>query len=167
MKFNIYLVGNQIFSNAQKAISIQDSKKYGELKQGKVIYSPFEVLYLVEMKNAEAYYKDKLISEGGLIEILSKKDREFYIKYIVFRDLRKKGQIIKTGLKFGAEFRVYDKKSPHAKWIVYPIKQSEKIKWGEFIAKNRIAHSIAKKLLIAIVDSEENIIYYEISWIKP
>ena len=89
------------------------------------------------------------------------------VEYGVFNDLRKKGYIVKTGLKFGEEFRVYEKNNLHAKWIVYPIKQSENIKWKEFIAKNRIAHSIAKKLLIAIVDSEENIIYYEISWIKP
>lgn len=174
MKFQIYLIGNKIFSNSQKAISIQNLKKLGELKQGKIIYSPYEAFYLFETGNAEIIYNNKLISEDKLIKILSKKDKEFYAKYIVFRDLRKKGYIVKTGSKFGEEFRVYccpknqkDSLIPaHAKWIVYPARESEKIHWKDFIAKNRIAHATAKKLLIAIVDSEEDIIYYEVNWMK-
>lgn len=166
MKFPIYLIENKIFSNSQKAVSLQNSKKYGELKQGKVIYSPFEAFYLFEIGNAEILFNNKSISEDKLIKILSKKNKDFMVKSAVFNNLRKKGYVVKSGLKFGEEFRVYEKNNLHAKWIVYPIKQSEKIKWSDFIAKNRIAHSIAKKLLIAIIDSEENIIYYEVDWIK-
>ena len=54
----------------------------------------------------------------------------------------------------------------HAKWLVYPIKQSEKSNWNEFISKNRIAHSTGKKILLALVDSEDNVLFYEIDWKK-
>jgi len=36
-------------------------------------------------------------------------DKKIQIKYPVFKDLREKGYIVKTALKFGADFRIYDK----------------------------------------------------------
>ena len=85
--------------------------------------------------------------------------------------MRNRGYIVKTALKFGADFRVYDKgKKPgktHAKWVVFVDHESKKINWNEFSAKNRVAHSTKKKLLLAIVDEESSVSYYEVSWIRP
>jgi tRNA-intron endonuclease len=39
--------------------------------------------------------------------------------------------------------------------------------WHDFSAKNRIAHSTKKNLLIAIVDEEGDVSYYEVSWKRP
>ena len=171
-KFPIYIAEHRIFSNSQKAQEIQNSKNLGEKTQGKVIYSPFEAFFLVETQKAQALNTktNKSLKEQELITLLSKKNKDFLIKYLVFKALKNKGYIVKTGSKFGAEFRVYDKSikfgSKHAKYLVYPIKQSEKSNWNEFISKNRIAHSTGKKLLLAIVDSEDNVLFYEIDWLK-
>ncbi len=220
-KFPLYISGERIFSNSQKAINLQDRTKLGELKEGKVIYSVFEALYMLEAKKAEIINlkNNKKLSEASLISIFSKKDRDFHTKFIVFKYLKNKGYVVKTGLKFGEEFRVYcnPKKSsalsksrdfepidnppnkvtlnrgfsiyptpnkgdtikgieyikdflacpPHAKWIVFPISSNEKIHPKELISKSRITHSTGKKLLLAIVDSEEDISFYEIDWVKP
>src|SRR3989338_9057270 len=76
-----------------------------------------------------------------------------------------------TALKFGAEFRVYDKGyrpgAAHARWILYTAKEYEKLSWHDFAAKNRIAHSAKKNLLLAIVDDEGDVSYYEVSWLRP
>lgn len=165
--FQIHLVSGKLLSNSQKAISLSNSKKLGEIVNKQVIFSPFETLYLTESRKVQILKNNKQISENQLIKLFSKKDKDFFIKYIIFKELRKKGYIVKTGLKFGAEFRVYEKKSQHAKWIVFPIKQSENINLREFISLNRITHSTAKKLLIAIIDSEESVSFYETDWIKP
>jgi tRNA-intron endonuclease len=73
-------------------------------------------------------------------------------------------------LKFGADFRVYDKGAKlgqkHAKWLVFVEREANKLTWHEFSAKNRVAHSTKKKLLLAIVDEEGDVSYYEVSWIK-
>lgn len=170
-KFPIYIAGDRIFSNSQKALEIQNSKNLGEKAQGKVIYSPFEAFFLVETQKAQALNTktNKYLKEHELITILSKKHKDFQINYQVFKALKSKGYLVKTGSKFGAEFRVYDNinsMNKHARWLVYPIKQSEKSNWNEFISKNRIAHSTGKKLLLAIVDSEDNVLFYEIDWMK-
>ncbi len=97
-------------------------------------------------------------------------DLRIQIKYPVYKDLREKGYVIKTALKFGADFRVYDKGErpgkKHAKWIVFVDHESKKITWHEFSAKNRVAHSTKKNLLLAIADEENDITYYEVKWIR-
>lgn len=176
-KFPIYIAGDRIFSNSQKALELQNTKNLGEKALGKVIYSPFEAFFLVETQKANIINlkTNKSMKEHELITVLSKKHRDFLTKYLVFKALKNKGYSVKTGSKFGAEFRVYcnSKKSrdfsacpQHAKWLVYPIKQSEKSNWNEFISKNRISHSTGKKLLLAIVDNEDNVLFYEIDWMK-
>ncbi|VVB78185.1 tRNA-splicing endonuclease [uncultured archaeon] len=168
-KFPIYLTGDRIFSNSGKAIELQNSKNLGEKIQGKVIYSIFEALYLVETGKSEIFNikTNKRLKEEQILNAFSKHSKEFQVQYAVFKKLRQKGYVVKTGSKFGSEFRVYDNSmNKHAKWLIYPVKQSEKSNWNDFISKNRIAHGAGKKILLAIVDSEENVIFYEIDWIK-
>ena len=85
--------------------------------------------------------------------------------------MRNRGYIIKTALKFGADFRVYDRGvkpgEDHAKWIVYPVHESSTLTWYEFSAKNRVAHSTRKKLLVGCVDEESDVTYWEIAWKRP
>jgi tRNA-intron endonuclease len=97
--------------------------------------------------------------------------RNFWISYCAYKNLRSRGYIVKTALKFGAEFRVYDKGikpgEDHAKWIVFPVHESETLTWYDFSAKNRVSHSTRKNLLIAVVDDEDDVTYYEVKWVKP
>ena len=95
-KFPIYLSGERIFSNSEKAISLQETKKLGELKEGKVIYSSFEALYIIEKHVARfiSLNKSKEFSENELISLLSKKDKGFHTKFIIFKYLKNKSNVI-------------------------------------------------------------------------
>lgn len=169
-KIRAIFCGGMIYSNKKEAFYLYEKSRFGEVKEGKIFYSFPEALYLLERKKLEIYEKNKKINFDKLLEKIRKIDKRIYIKYIVFKDLRDKGYIVKTALKFGANFRVYEKGikpgEKHSKWILYPIKETEILRWDEFAAKNRVAHSTKKNLLIAIVDEENDINYYEISWKK-
>ncbi len=171
-KIKAYLIGNIISSNSEEAVSLCEKSCFGEPVGGKIQYSPSEVLFLSEKDKIEVFSsKNKKVSKKDLLEKLRRIDKKIQIKYQVFRDLRERGYIVKTALKFGAEFRVYEKGfkpgDEHAKWIVFTDYESGKINWHEFSAKNRIAHSTKKSLLLAIVDEEGDVSYYEVKWIKP
>ncbi len=166
----IYSASN-ISSNSQKAMSLFGDKRYGEKKQDKIIYSIYEALYLLETEKLILQHKNKKLNFQDLLKKAEKQDKKAWIKYLVFRDMRQRGYIIKTALKFGADFRVYDKgKQPgqeHAKWILFPVSENENLTWHEFSAKQRVAHSTKKNLLIAVVDEEEDITFYECKWLRP
>ncbi len=165
------LQGDKITSVSPEAFSLYEKSRFGEKKENKVEYSGVEALFLLSKKKLEIFSANKSLSEESLIKKLRKKDKKIETKLAVFSDLRKKGYILKTALKFGAEFRVYSPKTfpgeAHAKWILLTVKESDALKWHEFTAKTRVAHSTKKNLLIGIVDEEDSVSYYEISWIRP
>jgi tRNA splicing endonuclease len=55
----------------------------------------------------------------------------------------------------------------HARWILYTVRESDISNWHDFAAKNRVAHSTKKALLIAVVDDESDVSYYECLWLRP
>ncbi len=169
-KIKAQLIGKIISTNESEAFSLQKKSFFGEKKGEKIQYTLSEALFLVEKNKIEIYSRNKKIPKTELFKKFQRIDKKFSIKYPVFKDLRIKGYIIKTALKFGADFRVYEKsKKPgktHAKWIVFTEHESKKLSWQEFSAKNRVAHSTKKNLLLAILDEEGDITYYEVKWVK-
>ncbi len=165
------LVSGKVSSNSIEAFSLFEKERFGERTGEKITYSLFECVYLVENKKMQiSDSKDKEIKLKDIIKRFEKSDKNFLTKYVVFKDLRKKGNLVKSALKFGAEFRVYEAGSnigeEHAKWILFCLSEHDKISVRDFSAKNRVAHSTNKKLLIAIVDDEEDVSYYEARWLK-
>ena len=144
-KIQAYLLGQIISSNTSEAKFLNKKSSFGEAVQEKIHYSLPEALFLVEKLKMEIYVQSKKISTRELLNKLRRIDKRIQIKYPVFKDLREKGYIVKTALKFGADFRIYEKGSKpgkkHAKWIVFVDHESSKLTWHEFSAKNRVAHS--------------------------
>ncbi len=170
-KIQSYMLGGIVSSNSEEAFTLYKKSNFGENIGEKIQYSPSEVIFLVEKKKMEVSSTKKKLSKEELMNKFKRKDNKIETKYLVFKDLREKGYTVKTALKFGAEFRVYEKNSrpgkSHARWIVFTDEETRRFNWHEFSSKNRVAHSTKKRLLIAIVDSEGGIVYYEIKWIKP
>ena len=170
-KIQAHIIGEIISSNASEAHALYKKSCFGEPVRGKIQYSLSETLFLLEKNKIEVFSRNKKIPEKELINKFKRIDKKIQIKYPVFKDLREKGYVMKTALKFGADFRVYDKGvkpgKKHAKWIVFADHESKRLTWPEFSAKNRVAHSTKKNLLLAIVDEEGDITYYEVKWVKP
>ncbi|MEK6855297.1 MAG: tRNA-intron lyase [Nanoarchaeota archaeon] len=166
-----YFVGDNMVSNSSGAYSFYEKSRLGEKKNGRIEYSNIEALYLVFNGSMKLFAGKKMISADLLLQKLKRKDKKIETKLAVFSDLRRKGYIVKTALKFGAEFRVYGKGikpgEGHAQWILHCAKESDNLKWHEFAAQNRVAHSTKKNLLVAIVDDEDDVSYYEARWMKP
>jgi tRNA-intron endonuclease len=144
----------------------------GLLDDGRVQLSPIEAAYLTAKKRTQLVNaKGRAVSLDAFITQVRKKDKDFWTRYAAFKDLRDRGYVVKTALKFGADFRVYDRGvkpgEDHARWIVYPVSEHKALTWREFSSKNRVAHSTKKNLLISVVDDEGDVSYWEVGWLRP
>ncbi|MBI2577120.1 tRNA-intron lyase [Candidatus Woesearchaeota archaeon] len=159
--------------NSNEARELYNQSRFGTLLENqKVQLSLLEALYLLEKGKLEVLdLKNKVITFDSFLNKAKKLESHFWVRYCVFRDMRNRGYIIKTALKFGADFRVYERGvkpgEDHAKWVVYPVHEASSLTWYEFAAKNRVAHSTRKRLLLAIVDEEADVTYYECRWTRP
>tara|TARA_Y100000310_G_C20648734_1_gene798177 strand:- start:916 stop:1509 length:594 start_codon:yes stop_codon:yes gene_type:complete len=171
---NAYLAEERVLTEiSDYSRELYNQSRYGTLlDDGKVQLSLIEGAYLIEKKKLIVHnLRNKVIEFDSFIKKAQKLIPSFWIKYCVFKDMRNRGYIIKTALKFGADFRVYDRGvkpgEDHARWVVYPVHEGSSLTWHEFAAKNRVAHSTKKRLLIGIVDEEASVTYYEIAWKRP
>lgn len=167
-KFQIYIEKQKLFSNSQNSFNLTETKDIGEKSKGIVNYSLYEAYYLKEKNFAEIVKNKKVLSDREINKTFSRIDKNFESKYVVYERLRKKGYKPKSALKFGCDFRVYDNKSvsKHARWLVVVLNERENLNLKELSAKVRVSHSTAKKLLIAVVDIENGVSFYETDWLK-
>ena len=158
---------------SDEAREFYNQSRFGTLTEtGKVELSLLEAYYLMEKGKLDVKSEaGRKVSSETYLRKARKIEPNFWIRYCVFRDMRNRGYIIKTALKFGADFRVYDRGvkpgEDHARWIVFPVHEASVFTWHEFSSKNRVAHSTKKRLLIGVVDEEGDVTYYEIKWMRP
>ncbi|MAE49975.1 tRNA-intron lyase [Candidatus Pacearchaeota archaeon] len=158
-------------STSPGAFTLYERSRFGEKKDKKIIYSLVEALHLQKQNKLSLVANNKPLTEDQAIKKAKRQDKDIATKLTVFSDLRNKGYVVKTALKFGAEFRIYDKGTKpgkaHAKWIGFTAKEHDKLSYRDLAAKNRVAHSTKKHLLLAIVDDEDDVTYYDLNWLKP
>ena len=145
---------------------------FGSLDKSSLILSLPEALYLLDSgKISIVDYRGKSLSYSSFADRVSRVDKRFLSKFLVFKDLRSRGYFLRSALKYGADFLVYDRgKSPgknHSKWLLFVSSQDDRFSWRSWIGNNRVAHSVKKSALVAIVDGSGEITYYQIDWFRP
>jgi tRNA-intron endonuclease, archaea type len=169
----LFLNERVITENSNDARELFNQSRYGAImSDGKVQLTLIEALYLLDKKRIRLLDgRNKEIIAEVFTRKAQKLEPNFWIRYCVYSDLRNRGYIVKTAMKFGADFRVYDRGvkpgEDHAKWIVFPVHETAKSTWHEFSAKNRVAHSTKKRLLIGCVDEENDVTFWEVRWLRP
>jgi len=150
-----------------------DQSRYGSLTEdNRLRLSLMEALYLMDKNKITILTAaNRKLKKQTFLRRAKKLEPHIMTRYAVFKDLRNRGYIVKTALKFGADFRVYDRGikpgEDHARWVVYPVAEASALTWHEFAAKNRVAHSTKKRLMIGVVDEEDDVSYWEVRWLRP
>jgi tRNA-intron endonuclease len=166
---NSELSGNLVIVKDKKGIKLYEKSHYGNLINEGLQLSLVEALYLAEKEKISISKKGKEVSIDEMFQIIRKED--LLTKYLVFSDLRNRGYIVKTGFKYGSEFRLYERgKSPgngHSDYLVKIVPEDYEIKSSDFSSYVRVAHGVNKKLLFAVVDEENDITYYNVEWTRP
>ena len=89
-------------------------------------------------------------------------------KLKVFKDLKKRGLLVKTGFKFGTHFRAYTK-SPnqaHAEYLIHILGEKNKSYWSEISRAVRLAHSVNKEICFALF-KQDKIKYLKFGRLRP
>lgn len=131
----------------------------------------FEALHLLRKGIIEVYTSDSKspLNEKALIAIAEQQHKEFTRKHHVYEDLRKRGFVVRPGLKFGADFAVY-RQGPgidHSLFIVEVIAKSDEVSAIEVVRAGRLATSVRKRFVLATATEKGKVRYFVFSWIKP
>jgi len=167
----ILLENRAIILDTNKAALLHDKEFYGKPFCKGLQLSPIEAAYLTKKKTCSflSASNQKTASFTTLQKTLSKKQPEFSKIFSVYEDLKQRKMIVKTGFKFGAHFRAYtnNPSTTHAEYIIQVIKDTYETSWPEISRGVRLAHSVNKIFIYAMVSKNQDISYLQFRRLRP
>lgn len=164
------LDGLRVVVVGDDANKLWSSGYYGELEDDCLILASFEALYLVEKERLAVYDDGNRFSFQDLLNYFLRDDPDIWIKYLIYSDLRRRGYVVKSGFGGKISFRVYRRgavigKEP-AKYLVYGSVEGKPIELTGLSGMVREARSARKDLILAIVDRQGEVTYYDVAQVN-
>ena len=95
-----------------------------------------------------------------------KQDSEALSKFLIYRDLRNRGYVVKDGFGFGSDFRVYERGhfgEKGAKFLIFGFKEGQQEKMGNLQKKIDEITKMGKEPIVAVIERRGEVIYYKIN----
>ncbi len=136
---------------------------YGQPMGGR---DPAGVLQLSLVEAAHLVAEGNLSVDGGYDEIVARgrevEGERFDRRLRVYRTLRQRNVVPKTGFKFGADFRTYaDVESVdelgHSEFLIRVLRAGHEFAPRDLALDVRLAHGVRKKMVFALVTENERI----------
>jgi len=179
------LVENRVILPVE-ALPLFDESSYGkplpDEKPKRLELELIESTYLAEKGRLKIFEKKigkrkKTLKFEDMMKIGAENVNQFHPQFMVYRDLRNRGYVVKTGFKFGAHFRVYErgvklKRGPkgaheHTKFVVHCVPEEAAFSLPEMSRAVRLAHNIRATFVWAVLDKESSPTYYIIQRLTP
>jgi tRNA-intron endonuclease, archaea type len=159
----------------EEGITLTERDRYGELeesgyggREGKdLVLRDYEALYLLYVKKLDlADAEGRKLSFEKLAEISQKKAGDSWTKFVIYRDLRSRGYVVREGFGFGTDLRVYERgdypKKP-ARYVVFALDEGIEKGMAELQKSVREMAKMGKEAIIAVIERRGEVIYYKVS----
>jgi len=117
-----------------------------------------EAVYLAEEGKLRVREADgtRALDAAALRERASTLEPDFALRLALYRALRERGLVVKTGFKFGTHYRVYTgaPDEEHAPYLVHALPPERRVAWPEVAGFVRLAHGVRKRLFFAVPSAE-------------
>ncbi|MDO9323395.1 MAG: tRNA-intron lyase, partial [Methanoregula sp.] len=137
---------------------LYEQSGYGRLEKDGVKLAPQEALYLIHRLKItlDGYTFDSLFSEFA-------NERNFLRSFLVYRDLRERGYVVQTGPHDFRVFRRGEKPGTgESLYLVRVLSERDPIRFTKLIEEVVASRNMRKQYVLAVVDDEEELTYYEI-----
>jgi tRNA-intron endonuclease len=138
--------------------SLYEQGGYGRREGENLRLTPQEAIYLLHRGKIEieGFDFDRLLAVyAGKPDVVR--------SYLVYRDIRERGYAVQTGPH---DFRVFRRGQRPGKgesvYLVRVVSERDPIRFNELIHEVTTAHNMRKQYVLAVVDDEDELTYYEI-----
>lgn len=152
-----------------------ESDRFGELeesgygsKEGRELsLRDYEALYLLNVgKLIVTDRAGKKVTFERFSELTQKEARDAWTKFMIYRDLRSRGYVVREGFGFGTDLRVYERgdyPKKAAKFVVFALDEGIEKKLDELQKSVREMAKMGKEAIIAVIERRGEVIYYRVS----
>ncbi|TLZ48880.1 MAG: tRNA-intron lyase [Methanobacteriota archaeon] len=163
--------GQVFVPNPAEGSTLLNRGSFGEPRSGGgVTLSLLEAVYLAETERLQIEADGAAVPFRDLLRRANVREASFEIRYLVYRDLRQRGYIVKESTP-PIDFRVYPRggapKVTPSKFGVRAISERWVFDLDALEADVRRAAGARKSLLLAVVDEESDLTYYAVRFVNP
>ena len=165
-KISAKLIDEKIIVINPKMQNILTERGFGEPEKDTLVLDSFEALYLLYNNKLELKKVNKTIVFDELIQQYIQKNDDILTRFLLYRDLRTKGYVVKDGFGFGSDFRVYERGNyglKDAKFIIFAFNEGTQQKLGKLYKNIEEITKMGKEPIIAVIERRGEIIYYKMN----
>ncbi len=161
------LVEDGVKVEEKKSVEELSSRGYGLVEDGWLLLNFYEALYLMDRGLLEVKdEKGENVSFQMVLQTYEKSDENAWAKYLVYRDLRGRGYVVRGGFGLGLDFRVYERGDygkDTAKYLVLSMQEGRPLSVEYLTHVMRQCQSLKKELVLAVMSRRGEIVYYTVS----
>ena len=133
-----------------------------------IALEPYEALHLLNERRISVVDLDTghQLDFKTLLQQFNRIASEVWVKYLVYRDLRSRGYVVRAGFGEELAFRVYgrgDYGVKAAKSLIFVVCEGRPVLIDRVKEMMRVARNMKKVLIVAVMDRRGEIVYYTLS----
>ena len=163
-----FLGENGVLVSSPGDIEGLSSRGYGVPHDGGLNLTFYEALYLLgkEIIEVEDVKTGEKMSFQNVLKCFKAADENAWVRYLIYRDLRSRGYVVREGFGLGIDFRVYKRGEygeETAKYMIFGIQEGQPVTLEELARAQMNVQSLKKKLVLAVVNRRGEVVYYSLS----
>jgi tRNA-intron endonuclease len=151
----------------KSAIDSLSSRGYGTTEHEVFTLSFYEALYLKDKDLLEVRdERGKEVAFQGLLRCYEAVNENAWVNYLVYRDLRSRGYVVRDGFGAGIDFRIYERGAygkDTAQYLILSIQEGKPLPIQEIIRAVQQCQSQKKELILAVMNRRGEAVHYSVS----
>ena len=156
-----------VIVSEQSNIDALSSRGYGTLENKVFTLTFYESLYLVDKGMLEVKdEKGKAVDFQSLLHCYEAQNENAWVNYLVYRDLRSRGYVVREGFGGGIDFRIYERGTygkDTAPYLVLSTQEGKPLPVNDLADALQQCQSQKKELILAVMNRRGEIVYYSVS----
>jgi tRNA-intron endonuclease, archaea type len=156
-----------VIISEQSNIDALSSRGYGTLENKVFTLTYYESLYLLdkgmlEIKDPNVKAKDF----QSLLHIYETKNDNAWVNYLVYRDLRSRGYVVREGFGGGIDFRIYERGTygkDTAPYLIMITQEGKPLPIDDLADALSKCKSQKKELILAVMNRRGEVVHYSVS----
>jgi tRNA-intron endonuclease, archaea type len=160
------LADKGVVVSEQSNIDALSSRGYGTLEKKVFTLTFYESLYLLDKAMLEVKdEKGKTVDFQSLLHRYEAQNQNAWANYLVYRDLRSRGYVVREGFGGKIDFRIYERGTygkDTAPYLVLNTQEGTPLPVNDLASALQQCQSEKKELTLAVMNRRGEIVYYSV-----
>jgi tRNA-intron endonuclease len=150
----------------QSSIDQLTSRGYGTMEDKTLTLAFFESLYLQDKAMLEIKNQDgEAVDFRSVLQSYEAQNENAWVNYLVYRDLRSRGYVVREGFGAGIDFRIYERGAygkDTAPYLILVTQEGKPLPINDLAGALQKCQNQKKELVLAVMNRRGEIVHYSV-----